>query len=63
MVRLGYITVTCNKKPSYEKGVGGSLAALPLVGIGQWLLSRCLLRDRVTFSFDSTETGPGYILK
>jgi hypothetical protein len=51
------------EKPFYEKKVFESEEALPLVGSGQWKLSRCLLSPRVTFSFDPTETGPGYILK
>jgi hypothetical protein len=40
-----------------------SVVALPLVGPELYTLFGCLSRPWVTFSFDPTETGLGYIIK
>jgi hypothetical protein len=40
-----------------------SVVALPLVGPEPYTLFGCLSRPWVTFSFDPTETGLGYIIK
>jgi len=40
-----------------------SVIALPLVGPESYTLFGCLSRPWVTFSFDPTETGLGYIIK
>ena len=40
-----------------------SVVALPLVGPEMYTLFGCLWRPWVTFSFDPTETGLGYIIK
>ena len=40
-----------------------SVVALPLVGPESYTLFGCLLRPWVTFLFDPTETGLGYIIK
>ncbi len=51
------------EKPSYENVVFEGALSLPLVGPLMYMLFGWLSRPRVTFSFDPTETGLGYIVK
>jgi hypothetical protein len=61
VTRGGSAPATRKKLPVKEELE--SVVALPLVGHGSYTLFGCLSRPWVTFSFDPTETGLGYIIK